>query len=92
MTDHARAELRYRLDPTKKIGNQSEPAQTICEVHRRLWRLADRVDDKEISAELKALIEIGYDMAKRMDERLRKYRKEQPQLAQEDQKPLEVHD
>ena len=82
MSGHSRTALRFRLDPTKKIGDPNQVAGTICENHRRMWRIVDeQVTDPELAAELKALIEVGYDMAKRMDEKLREYKKEQPQLA-----------
>ena len=82
MSGHSRTALRFRLDPTKKIGDPNTVAGTICENHRRMWRIVDeQVTDPELAAELKALIEVGYDMAKRMDEQLRAYKKEQPQLA-----------
>jgi len=77
MKDHARAELRHRLDPTKKIGNPNGTAPSICENHRRMWRTVDKQVapiDPKLAAELKTMIEVGYDMAKRMDKRLRAYK------------------
>ncbi len=75
MTNHARPELKHKINPSEYLGRANDPPFSICEVHRRLWRMADALADKEQAAAFKALIEVGYDMGKRMDVRLHKLTK-----------------
>jgi hypothetical protein len=37
--------------------------------------MADKLEDQELAAKFKALIEVGYDMGKRMDLQLNKLKK-----------------
>lgn len=75
MTNHARDEIKYPINPNEYLSRASEPPFSICDVHRRLWRLADKMENQEQAAKFKALIELGYDMGKRMDVRLNKLQK-----------------
>ena len=56
-------QYKFRLDPGKV-----EPRRTICEVHRQIWRAA------EGDPHIRALAEEAYDMAKRMNAKLREYK------------------
>lgn len=77
MIDHSRPEIEHKINPKEYLNQeaQNRPPFSICEVHRRLWRMADALPDKEQAAKFKALIEVGYDMGKRMDVRLHKLSK-----------------
>ncbi len=59
-------------DPTPAF-----PYCTICEVHRRLWRLVDQAvapEDPVTAAKLKAGIEEAYDLGERMHAKLSEYK------------------
>lgn len=77
MIDHSRPEIEHKINPKEYLNQeaQNRPPFSICEVHRRLWRMADKLEDQELAAKFKALIEVGYDMGKRMDLRLNKLKK-----------------
>jgi hypothetical protein len=73
--NHAKP-VKYQIDPGKGVGDQEGPAPSICELHRRLWRLVDKKIqpvDPETAQKLKEGLATGYDMGKRMWVRLEAY-------------------
>ena len=65
--------LKYPLNPNK-VNDGAGKWCTICDVHRRMWRLIDRnlaPDDPLTALKLKRLIAEAYDLGKRMDRQLR---------------------
>ena len=40
--------------------------RTICEVHREIWDITERMEDSIVRNEIQALTAVAYDMAKRM--------------------------
>ena len=62
--------IKWHIDPTEI---NPHPYCTICEVHRRLWRLVKQAvqpEDPVTASKLFALIAEGYDYGVRMDKRL----------------------
>lgn len=74
---HNRDKLTYAIDPHNRLGDQNGPAPTICELHRRLWRLVEKKIepvDPETAKKLKDGLAAGYDMGKRMSVKLEAYK------------------
>jgi hypothetical protein len=61
---------RYRPEIQSRAG----PKRTICEVLRELWDIAAVIPQEDLAGELRARILTAYDMAKRMNRKLREYR------------------
>ena len=69
-----RRPIKWHIDPSEL--NPSTYC-TICEVHRRLWRLVEQAvkpEDPVTASKLQALLAEGYDLGVRMDKKLREYK------------------
>lgn len=67
--------IKHKINPKDPTPNF--PYCTICEVHRRLWRLVDQAvapDDPVTALKLKAGIEEAYDLGERMHRKLTEYK------------------
>ena len=67
--------VKHKIDPHD--ATPALPYCTICEVHRRLWRLVDQAiapDDPITALKLKAGIEEAYDLGERMHRKLTEYK------------------
>lgn len=66
--------IKYQIEPHQvKDGTQY---LTICEVHRRLWRLIEQAvkpEDPVTALKLQATVAEAYDLGKRMAHRLKEY-------------------
>lgn len=61
---------KYRQEMDHNVCHK----RTICEVLRESWELARIVPEEDIRKELKARLLTAYDMAKRMNRKLREYK------------------
>ncbi len=59
----------------KGIKTIAYPKRTICEIHREIWDIIEEVKDTKTQKELQARVIIAYDMGKRMENKLREYKK-----------------
>ena len=65
--------IKWRIDP-KELN--PGPYCTICEVHRRLWRLIEQAvqpEDPITAAKMFSLVAEAYDCGVRMDKKLQEY-------------------
>jgi len=62
-----------RKDLLDQILYRAHRKRTICEVLREIWDLAE-VTDEDIREELEERILIAYEMAKKMNRKLREYK------------------
>ena len=76
MESHTRNGPKFKIEPHEVRGSADGPSPTICEVFRRVWRIADHIegDDPVSAGRLKNEAEAGYDMGKRMAAALTKYK------------------
>jgi len=58
------------------ILNTTSKFRTICEVHREMWDIIDQLKNEDIKNQLRDRIMVAYDMGKRMDKRLKFYKKD----------------
>jgi len=74
--------MKYKIDPeyrnpklAKGIEGSGELLPTICEVHRRIYRLCETQlvgIDPRLAAKIMKLTAMAFDMAKRMEDKLKK--------------------
>ncbi len=73
-------DIKYHIDPYN-----DEPHGTICSTIRKIWRAGDAIGSEEV----KQLAADAFDKAKRMDAKLKKYRKRFLTLPKELQEELD---
>lgn len=74
--------LKYNKDVIKimdrclrGIEKVAYTKRTICEMHREILDIVKEIKDVHIKDEIQARVIIAYDMGKRMEKKLREYKK-----------------
>ena len=57
------------------IKTRTYDQRTICEIHREAWDIVENIEDDFVRHGLQTKLIIAYDMAKRMNAKLREYKK-----------------
>jgi len=58
------------------VLNTTAKLRTVCEVHREMWDIIDQLEDVDIKKQLRDRIIVAYDMGKRMNAKLKSYKKD----------------
>jgi len=64
--------VEVQMSKLKEHSNRVAKRETICEVHRRIYRKL--IENPNENAWLIGQLEIAYDMAKKMNNKLRQYK------------------
>lgn len=57
-----------------QVRQTVNPERTICEVLREIWDISEALREEDLRTEIQARIVRAYDMAKRMNAKLREYK------------------